>query len=205
MFWVSCVGGVCALVYLEGMKVTPAAVVDYALTCVGWSGVGCFGMGSCVVTLDRDVTVFAVFEAVSKQGEVEEAGKAIVLGKIRGKGNSVVVKLACRGGGACKGVLKLFVRFVGGYGKGKRWHKKWKLVLIGKRSFSIAAGKLKTIKVKIGRGVLRQLWRAGKGGLKVKLAGGGVQNRVVKLKQQGGKKKKNRRRHRRGFDRVAVR
>jgi Glycine rich protein len=82
------------------------------------------------------------------------------------KGGKALLKLRCRGGGPCKGVVKLLI--------GRK--------LIGKARFSIAAGKAKVVKVKLrgkGKALVR---KAGKRRLKVKLTGTGVKRRTVVLK-----------------------
>ncbi len=180
---VSCNGGTCASKYPEGTIVTLSANADSGSSFYGWTGAGCSGSGNCVVTMNGDVTVTAAFESAGSGGGGggEEPGKAIAPGKIVVKGNSAIVKLACRGGGACSGVLKLFAKLPAGHGKSKRQHKKSKLVLIGKRRFSVGAGASKSIKVTITNGKAKQQLRK-KGKLQAKVKGTGVQARSVQLR-----------------------
>lgn len=58
---VTCNGGSCAASYDEGTKVTLVASAASGSTFVGWSG-GCSGTGSCVVTVNSDMTVTATFD-----------------------------------------------------------------------------------------------------------------------------------------------
>jgi hypothetical protein len=60
---ISCDGGPCASRYPEGATVTLHANPDAGAFFFGWAGAGCTGGGDCVVTLDRDTTVAAAFEA----------------------------------------------------------------------------------------------------------------------------------------------
>lgn len=59
---VSCDGGVCAAGYEEGTKVTLTASAASDSDFAGWSGAGCSGTGSCVVTIGGNVTVTATFD-----------------------------------------------------------------------------------------------------------------------------------------------
>jgi len=97
---------------------------------------------------------------------VPQPGTAYAPRTARVKGGKALLKLRCRGGGPCKGVVKLAV--------GRK--------LIGKARFSVAAGKAKVVKVKLrgkGKALVR---KAGRRGLKVKLTGTGVKRRRVVLK-----------------------
>jgi endonuclease/exonuclease/phosphatase family metal-dependent hydrolase len=95
------------------------------------------------------------------------AGRAVLAtSAARVKGGKALLKLRCRGGGPCKGVVKLLA----------------KRKLIGKSRFSIAAGKTKVVKVKLrgkGKALVR---KAGKHGFKAKVAGTGVKRRTILLK-----------------------
>ncbi len=55
----------CAEDYLEDTVVTLTATVDANSTFAGWSGGGCSGTGSCVVTMNGTATVTATFELIS--------------------------------------------------------------------------------------------------------------------------------------------
>ena len=197
---VSCDGGACASSYPEGTTVTLTAAADSGSSFTGWAGGGCSGTGNCVVTLNADTTVTASFETNPPPPPPPPAGTAIAPAKATVKGNKAFIGLTCKGGGACKGVLKLFAKLpVGGKkSKHKRNHRKSKLVLIGKRSFSIAAGKSKTIKVKIANRKARQLLRK-RGKLVARVRGPGVRTRNVQLRQRTARKRHrhHHKRHRR--------
>jgi Carboxypeptidase regulatory-like domain len=94
------------------------------------------------------------------------------------KGAAVSVKLLCTGAGACSGVLKLIARVRTGHGR----HKKTRNTVIGTASFSIALGKTLTAKVHLTAKGSKLLKQAGKKGLKVQIAGSGVQTHTAVLK-----------------------
>jgi len=66
---VTCNATACAATYPEGEEVTLAATAASDSTFAGWSGAGCSGTGSCVVTIEEDTTVTATFTANSKPEE----------------------------------------------------------------------------------------------------------------------------------------
>jgi hypothetical protein len=109
--------------------------------------------------------------------EPEKEGTAKAAATASVSGGKAALKLTCSGG-ACKGTLKLTAKVKQG--------KKTKNVVIGKASFSLAAGASKTIKVKLS-GPAKQELAKGKT-LKAKLSGTGITSSTVKLKPA--KKKK---------------
>ena len=56
-------GSTCTAEYLEGTVVTLTASAASGSTFDGWSGAGCSGTGSCVLTIEHNTTVTAVFHA----------------------------------------------------------------------------------------------------------------------------------------------
>ncbi len=181
---VTCDGGECEASYPHGTEVTLAASADSGSTFAGWSGGGCSGTGSCEVTLTADTTVTATFNVSGGGGgdggggttppppppPSEAAGVAQVGGSAVVKAGKALLKLTCKGG-PCKGLVKLFAKLPGSK----------KSVLIGKASFSIAAGAKKTVKVKITNGKAKKLFKQGKT-LRAQAKGTGVKTRSVKLK-----------------------
>ena len=187
---VSCDGGACASSYPEGTTVTLSANADSGSSFTGWAGAGCSGTGNCVVTLNSDITVTAAFESNPPPPPPPPSGEAQIKGgKAQVKGNKAFIQLACRGGGACKGVLKLFAKLPANNGKGKkhkRNHRKAKNVLIGKSSFNLAASASKTIKVKLSGKALKQLRRKGK--LVAQVKGSGLKRRNIQLRLPAARK-----------------
>ena len=57
-------GSACSSAYDQGTIVTLTATPDNGSIFVGWSGGGCSGTGSCVITLNADTSVTATFAAV---------------------------------------------------------------------------------------------------------------------------------------------
>jgi len=50
------------------LAVTLTAIPDTGKTFVGWSGGGCSGTGACVVTMNADTTVTALFSSSGGSG-----------------------------------------------------------------------------------------------------------------------------------------
>ncbi|MEX0972951.1 MAG: hypothetical protein WDZ46_06800 [Solirubrobacterales bacterium] len=188
----------CAEVYSEGTEVTLTATAAAGSTFAGWSGGGCSGTGSCVMTIGADTGVTATFDAVPPPpappvappappvapSPPPAAGKLLANGVAQVKGSRVLLKVRCRGaaGARCTGVAKLTARVKQG--------KKQRNLVIGKTRYNLPTNStLRVIRPKLtGKG--KQLVRkAGRRGLKAKLVGSGLKNRVVKLKAQSGKKK----------------
>jgi hypothetical protein len=103
------------------------------------------------------------------------------------KGGKALLKLTCRGAGACRGSLELVARVQVGTGANSS-KKRARNLVIGRAGFAIPAGRAKTIRVRLTGKGKRLLGKAGKHGLKVKLRGSGVRNRTVRLREA--KKKK---------------
>jgi hypothetical protein len=185
---VSCDGGACAAGYPDGTTVTLTATPDSSSTFGGWSGAGCSGTGSCQITLTADAAVTATFDKKAEPTPTpapeptppKEGTAKAPEGSAPVQGNQAQIKLSCGGGGACEGTLKLYAKVKQG--------KKHKNVVVGKSSFKIAAGKSKTIKVKITNGQIKSQLKKGHT-VKVQLKGSGLKNRTIKLKPK--KKGKN--------------
>jgi len=101
-----------------------------------------------------------------------EPGTASVASTAKVKSGKAQLKLTCKGEGPCKGTLKLSAKVKSG-GKTKN-------VVIGKASFSLAAGAAKTIAVKLS-GPAKQA--VAKKALKARVSGSDVRSSTVKLKK----------------------
>ena len=179
---VTCDGTACASAYPQGTTVTLAATPAAGSTFYGWSGEGCSGTGTCVVTINADTTVTAAF---TKNEEPEPEGTAKAAGTASSKGGKAQIKLTCSGG-PCKGSFKLTAKVKQG--------KKRKQLLIGKASFSLAAGASKTVAVKLSGPAKQELSRGRT--LKAQLKGSGVKTSTVKLKPAKNENKRAHKRHR---------
>jgi hypothetical protein len=136
-----------------------AADQGKSITCVVWAGNGA-GVASATSSAVAVPVPLAVFVGVKVKGAVAS------------------VTLRCPGPGACSGVMKLVARVVTKHGK----RKKTSNVTIGSASFSMAAGKSVTLRVRLTAQGRKLLGKAGKRGLKVTLAGSGVQAHAAVLK-----------------------
>jgi hypothetical protein len=170
---VTCDGGACAASYPTGTKVTLAASAASGSSFAGWSGGGCSGTGSCVVTITANKVVTATFTAnsVPPTPKPPPPGTAKVAATAKVKAGKAQLKLTCTGG-PCKGTLKLKAKVKQGT--------KTKSLVIGKASFSLAAGTTKTLKVKLSAAA-KQAMKGGKT-LKAKVSGSGIASSTVKLK-----------------------
>ena len=209
---VSCDGGACAASYPENTTVTLTAAAAPGSAFAGWSGAGCSGAGSCVVTINADTTVTATFDIVTPPPPPPDGGDngdstppaetcvtnaalckpGLLIANPAAwvKGNKALLKVRCRGeqGARCRSTLKLIARI--------KIHGKKKNVLVGKSKYNLPTNSaVRVLRAKLTHGGLKLVRRAGQAGLTVKLVGKGAKNRVVKLKQQGGKGKSH---HKRG-------
>jgi hypothetical protein len=145
----------------------------------GFAGGGCSGTGSCIVTINEDTTVTAIFNANPSPTCATDPslcppprpGMAKAAGSAQVKGGKAALKLSCSGG-PCQGKLTLTARI-------KRAYKSTNSV-IGKASFSLADGASATLKVKLISSAKQELGR-GKT-IKAKLTGASIVASTVKLK-----------------------
>lgn len=129
---------------------------------------------------------------------IARRGIANAMAVARFKGGEALLRLACRGVGACRGALRLVARVKAGVRKGARAsRKRVRSLVVGRSGFSIPAGRTRTIRVRLRRNGKRLLQRAGSRGLSVRVRGSGVKPRTLKLKpkrQPRARRKKGRRR-----------
>ena len=175
---VSCDGGACASSYDQGTKVTLAGSAASGSNFSGFSGGGCSGTGSCIVTINAPTTVTAIFNANPSPTCATNPslcptvpGKARAAGSAQAKGGKAMLKLSCSGG-PCQGKLSLTAKV-------KRAYKTTNAV-IGKASFSLANGASATLKVKLISAAKQELDK-GKT-IRAKLTGGAIVSSTVKLK-----------------------
>ncbi|HEX3240950.1 MAG TPA: hypothetical protein VHR18_12565 [Solirubrobacterales bacterium] len=75
---VTCNGVACASSYADGAVVTLAATPAAGSTFTGWSGSGCSGTGTCVVTMDAAKAVTATFAQITRTLSVTIGGSGSV-------------------------------------------------------------------------------------------------------------------------------
>ncbi len=175
--------------YPEGTEVRliPEPGPDSEFT--GWGG-SCSGTGNCELTMNGDHIVTVAFELKEGEEEPEKGGsggsdgatttpstssapsavvvapgKLGVSGAALFQGGKAVLRLSCKGQGACKGSLKLVAKLKVGKGKAKS-------VEIGKAPFSLAAGVSTTLKVKLAGAAKKVLGKAKS--VKATVSGSGV-------------------------------
>jgi len=114
-------------------------------------------------------------------------GTAVAARLARVRRGRALLRLSCRGGGACRGALRLIARVRVRRGTGRRSRgsaaRRARNMLIGKARFSIPAGKKRVIRVGLNRKGRRLLRRARRHRLEVRLRGRGVKNRAVLLQE----------------------
>jgi hypothetical protein len=112
------------------------------------------------------------------------------IGKV--KGNKALIRTHCAGDTRCRGVARLFVQVKRkGAGKGRdnrRRARRFRNVLVGKGRFRVAPRKAGVLLVRLTRPGRKLLHRRGRRGLRVRLVGQGLKNRVVTLRPQEGKR-----------------
>jgi Divergent InlB B-repeat domain len=171
---VTCNGTTCAASYLEGTEVTLKATAASGSVFSGWSGEGCSGTGSCVVTIEeKAATVTATFTANSKPPGEEpkepKDGTATAAAVAKVKGGKAKVKLSCSGG-LCKGAVRLTAKLRRGAGP----------VLIGRAPFTLASGESTVLPVKLSAAAKHKLKKSHT--LRTKAGGTGVTPAAIKLK-----------------------
>jgi hypothetical protein len=176
-------GPLCAVPFVEGTEVTLNAAPEPGSLFGGWSGAGCSGTEPCEVTMDEPHSVTATFivdmppPPPTKTTTVPSSigGTAAVGATAKVKGGKALLKLTCKGEGACAGMLKLIARIKSGG--------KTRSLTIGRRSFSFGVGAATTLKVKLSGAAQRALAKGRHGmPLTAKVGGTGVSSSTVTLK-----------------------
>ncbi len=118
-------------------------------------------------------SAFAV-EAARGAGIASLAGR-----KAKVRGRVALLRIRCSGGAGatCAGRAQIRLKLRGKKG-GKR------LVVVGRRSFSLSAGQTRTLRVRISRGAARLIGRS-RGGVRAKVSGGGIRTGTLKLRRAG--------------------
>jgi Divergent InlB B-repeat domain len=147
-------GSTCSAKFAQGSKVTLKATAATGSTFTGWSGEGCTGTGTCVVTTEEAGTaVTATFTANAKPPgsgpEEPKEGRATAAPVAKVKDGKAKVKLSCSGG-LCRGTLKLSARLRKGSGP----------IAIGRAPFVLAGGDSATVAVRLSSKARRRLTKS---------------------------------------------
>jgi len=187
--------GPCAKKFPIGTSVILVAKEGSGSQFVGWGGECEYASSEteCEIEMYEDHVVTATFNAVGGGGEESGddgesssgsqptltppppppgPGKLRVAGAGLYKGGKATLSVSCKDGGRCKGTVKLIAKL-------KVGHKK-KKVTVGKASFSLAAGAMKALTIKLSGPAKRLL---GKGRtLTANVRGSGVTASKVKIR-----------------------
>ena len=175
-------GGRCSDAYASGTVVMLTATPASGSTFAGWSGAGCSGTGTCVVTMSAAQNVTATFNTIPPVTVEIESDKAMVSG---GRTN---IELACSGGAigsSCSGTLSLtirqqVVRII-------HHHRTvtFTTVVLAHTSYTLASGKTRPVALKLTSAALGLLSRAPGQRLRVQAAatasGGRTATRTIIL------------------------
>jgi YVTN family beta-propeller protein len=112
-------------------------------------------------------------------------GTALAAHIARVKRGRALLRLRCRGGRSCSGMIKLIaaVRAKRGTRRRRPLARQTRRVVIGKAPFRLAAGKARVIRIELRRRGRRLLRHARRHRLKVRVGGRGVKPRTILLKQ----------------------
>lgn len=210
---ISCPGD-CTQSYAHGTAVALIASPAAGSAFAGWSG-DCAGTGGCQVTMDAAKAVTASFDLIAAGPPSNEPpvtppatmpapgspsqpdaspgpriGRAAAARVAPVKGGSAFVRLRCGGGALCRGVAKLLAR-VRSRGKARRSARRTRNVVLGRSRFRIPAGQTRVVRIRLNRKGRLLLRRAGHRGLRARLVGRGLRNRVVRLKPRHGRGKRS--------------
>jgi hypothetical protein len=102
-------GGSCSARFTAGSQVTLAAAPASGSTFAGWTGAGCSGTGTCIVTLNSDQTAVATF--ITANSPTKPLSGRLQLGHPKMSGNVARVPVTCAGtsSATCSGRLSLVV------------------------------------------------------------------------------------------------
>lgn len=119
------------------------------------------------------------------------AGIAFAAGMAHVKGGRAFTRLRCHGQAACRGVAKLVAR-VRVRRSARRSARRAKNVVLGRSRFWVPAGRTKVLRIRLNRKGRLLLHRAGRRGMRARLVGRGLRNRMVQLKARKGKRRRSR-------------
>jgi hypothetical protein len=120
-----------------------------------------------------------------------QPGTAFAAGLAQARGASALLRMGCRGqeGARCSGALRLLARA----GRARSSRRAARGLTIGRGTYSLPAGsRRRLVRARLTRRGRRLVARAGRRGLRVRLAGSGLKQRALRLRAAGGKRRAKR-------------
>lgn len=165
-------GSTCSAQFEAPTKVVLKAVAEKGSLFKGWAGEGCSGTAACRVTMTEARNVTATFEKVA--GPSSGPSEVFVSSAARVRGGKAMLRVSCNGPSPCQGTLKLLLKIRSAAGQTKG-------LVVGTAPFSLAAGTVQTLPVKLSQRAMRTL--AGTGRLKLRIVGA-TESHVLRLGQR---------------------
>jgi hypothetical protein len=165
-------GSTCSAQFEAPTKVVLKSVAAKGSLFKGWSGEGCSGTAACRVTMTEARNVTATFEKTA--APPPSPSEVFVSSSARVKGGRALLRVACNGPSPCQGTLKLLLKIRNAEGQTKG-------LVVGSAPFSLAAGTVQTLPVKLSQRAMRML--ASTGRLKLRIVGAS-ESHVLRLGQR---------------------
>jgi len=165
-------GSICSAQFEAPTKVVLKAVAEKGSLFKGWSGEGCSGAAACRVTMTEARNVTATFEKIA--APPPGPSEVFVSSAARVRGGKAMLRISCNGPSPCQGALKLLLKIRNAAGQTKG-------LVVGTAPFSLAAGTVQTIAVKLSQRAMRII--ASTGRLKLRIVGA-TESHVLRLGQR---------------------
>jgi hypothetical protein len=165
-------GSICSTQFEAPTKVVLKAVADKSSRFKGWSGEGCSGTSTCRVTMTEARNVTATFEKIP--APPPSPSEVFVSSAARVRGGKAMLRISCNGPSPCQGTLKLLLKIRNAEGQTKG-------LVVGTAPFSLPAGTVQTIAIKLTPRAMRML--ASTGRLKLRIVGAS-ESHVLRLGQR---------------------
>lgn len=165
-------GSICSAQFEAPTKVVLKALADKSSRFKGWSGEGCSGTAACRVTMTEARNVTASFEKIP--APPPSPSEVFVSSAARVRNGKAMLRISCNGPSPCQGTLKLLLKVKNASGQTKG-------LVVGTAPFSLAAGTVQTLPVKLSQRAMRII--AATGRLKLRVVGA-TESHVLRLGQR---------------------